>query len=98
MQEILPYAFAYNNGLLGTGSLFEIIWVTTTAILGVILLASAIIGYFMTNMTKLERILFFAASLLLIDPGKLTDLIGLGIAILAIAIQKTRKTKMIPSP
>jgi TRAP transporter 4TM/12TM fusion protein len=95
---LVPYAFAYNNGLLGMGSLFEIIWVTTTAILGVILLASAIIGFFMTTMTKLERILFFSASILLIDPGKITDLIGLGIAILAIAIQKTRKTQRITSP
>ena len=67
-------------------------------IVGVILLASAIIGFFMTTMTKLERILFFSASLLLIDPGKVTDLIGLGIGILAMIIQKTRKTQKIPSP
>jgi TRAP-type uncharacterized transport system fused permease subunit len=92
---LVPYAFAYNNGLLATGSLFEIIWVTTTAILGVILLASAIIGFFMTTMTKLERILFFSASLLLIDPGKVTDLIGLAIGILAMIMQKTRKTQKI---
>ncbi len=95
---LVPFAFAYNNGLLGMGPWPEIIWVSTTATLGVVLLASAIIGFFLTSMTKLERILFFSAALLLIDPGKLTDLIGLGVFAIAIVLQKTRKAKRLPNP
>ena len=75
---LVPYAFVYNNGLLATGPLLDIIWVTVTVSIGVILLAAAIIGYFVIVPTKVERLLLFAASFLLIHPVKTTDFIGLG--------------------
>jgi TRAP-type uncharacterized transport system fused permease subunit len=95
---LVPYAFVYNNGLLATGPLLEIIWVTTTATIGVVLLASAIIGYFLTFPTRVERVLLFAASLLLIHPEKTTDFVGLGLGLLVFVLQKRRKPQAAPVP
>lgn len=88
---LVPYAFVYNNSLLATGPISEIVWVTITATIGVTLLASSIIGYFFRTATKLERILLFVAAILLITPEKITDFIGMAIGILVIIIQKKRK-------
>lgn len=46
-----------------------------TSIVGVICLGAGIIGYFFKKAPIHERLLLFAAALLLINPGLLTDLI-----------------------
>ena len=80
---ILPYVFVYNNALLLVGNPFQIIWVSVTAFLGVLALAFALQNYFDgKKMRVVTRLLFFSSSFLLIYPGFITDLFGLGVLVI----------------
>lgn len=74
---LLPYMFVYNASLLLMGPPADIVLVVFTSIIGIICLASGIIGYLFKETKLLERLLLFAAAFLLIKPGILTDIIGL---------------------
>jgi TRAP transporter 4TM/12TM fusion protein len=74
---IVPYIFVYNNALLMIGNLWQIIWVSFTALLGVFALATAAQSFMSKKVAFLPRIVLFGASLSLIVPGYKTDLLGL---------------------
>lgn len=50
-------------------------------------ISSAMEGYFLTHANKLERALFLAGGLLLIDPGAMTDIIGIVILVIVFMYQ-----------
>ena len=56
--------------------------------IGVIALAASLEYCFLRRMTWLERILFVAAAMLLIDPNAVTDVIGIGLLAIALLLQK----------
>jgi TRAP transporter 4TM/12TM fusion protein len=87
---IVPFFFVYNPSLLFSGEWTEIARAVLTGGIGVIALAAGLEGYFIRTATWLERLLFLAAALLLIDPGIVTDLIGLTVLLAGLAIQKLR--------
>ena len=71
---------------------------TVTAIIGMIALSSALIGYLADNCLAdncriYERILLIAGGLLLIDPGTVTDLTGIAIFAIILFFQIERKKK-----
>lgn len=75
---VVPYFFIYNPFLL----LIEIhplrtIIAIATALVGIYALASATSGYWHVNLKIWERIPLFVAAIALLDPGLLTDAIGL---------------------
>jgi TRAP transporter 4TM/12TM fusion protein len=74
---ILPYVFIYNPSLLMIGTTTEVIMTFLSATVGIICLSASIMAYLYKETTLLERIVLFAAALLLIKPGWITDLIGL---------------------
>jgi TRAP transporter 4TM/12TM fusion protein len=74
---ILPYIFVYNNALLMIGNFGQIIWVTLTALLGVLALAAAVQNFMGRKIPFLLRIVLFGTSLSLIIPGLKTDLLGI---------------------
>lgn len=80
---IIPYIFVYNPAmiLIGTTPLL-LIRNMVTASGGMLGVGIAMIGFCFTDMKWWERIWFAAGGLLLIDPGAVTDLIG--IAMLAL--------------
>ena len=73
---IIPFVFITNPVLLFEGSFAQIAWATTTAIVGVVVLAAGIQGCFIRHITILERTLLLGSSLMLIKPGLVTDAIG----------------------
>ncbi|MBT3886681.1 MAG: TRAP transporter fused permease subunit, partial [Rhodospirillaceae bacterium] len=81
---LIPFAFVYNNGLLLQGGLEQIITGVTTAIIGAILLAGGIRGYIFGLLNVLQRLVLFGGGLLLIAPGILWPLIGLGASALVL--------------
>jgi TRAP-type uncharacterized transport system fused permease subunit len=85
---LVPYIFVYNPALLliKTNPV-EIIQMILTAIIGMIGIGAAVEGWYWTHMSWWERIASFAGGLLLIDPGTLTDIIGVCILGLITAIQ-----------
>src|SRR5690606_14915319 len=75
---LIPYIFAYNPSML----LIDVTWqqilqMAITSILGMFGVAVAMGGFFRTNLTVPERILFALGGVLMIDPGLVTDLVGL---------------------
>ncbi len=85
---ILPYMFVYNNALILKGELGDIILSAVTAFIGVYALACGIQGYMFRPANILERILFFVAALALIKPGWISDLVGLGIFLGLVFLQR----------
>jgi TRAP-type uncharacterized transport system fused permease subunit len=95
---IVPYFFVYNPALLFSGPWIEIGRAILTGTIGVIALAAGLEGYFIRVARPWERAIFVAAALCLIDPGLITDLIGLGLLLVGLALQKLRPAVMIAQP
>jgi len=49
------------------------------------------IGYFVAPMSWIERIVFAVGGLLLVDPGTITDIIGIGLLALCVVSQYRKK-------
>jgi TRAP-type uncharacterized transport system fused permease subunit len=93
---LLPFYFLINPVLLigaapeGTATLTVIRSVIGAAI-GIFALASGTEGWLIKRSLWIDRLLCVAASLLLIDPGLVTDLAGIGLLLIVFAIQVIRK-------
>jgi TRAP-type uncharacterized transport system fused permease subunit len=84
---LLPYMFVYNDSLLLMGSVMNILFSVLTSMIGVICLGAGIIGYVLKKTPAHERFLLFAAALLLIKPGVLTDIGGFLCVLLTVVLQ-----------
>ena len=81
---LVPYVFVYNPQLLLINTTFAgVAFSTVTAIIGMVGISVAMIGYGVRPTNKIQRVLFFVAGLLLVDPGTLTDIIG-GVMLVAL--------------
>jgi TRAP transporter 4TM/12TM fusion protein len=76
---IIPYMFVFGPQLLGMGEPLEIALAAVTASLGIFALSVAIIGWLFVPLGLVQRLVFGAASLLLIKPGSVTDLAGIAL-------------------
>jgi len=88
---VVPFFFIYYPALLFQGSWGEIAQALVTGSIGVVALAAGLEGYLLRTATWLERGLFLAAALLLIDPRLVTDLLGLVLLAAALAAQMLRR-------
>ena len=88
---IIPFMFVFGPSLLMIGNWHTIALTTITAILGVAALAASLHGYFLRPTRLLERILLFAAAIVLIKPGIWTDLVGFGALALVVISQQVFK-------
>jgi TRAP transporter 4TM/12TM fusion protein len=95
---IVPYMFVFGPPLLMQGHWYEVLWAVFTGAAGTLCLAGAVVGHFLRPATRIERVLLFAAALLLIKPGLLTD--GAGFALLAgvVALQRLRGPVTVAQP
>jgi len=87
---IVPFFFVYNPSLLFSGPWTEILLAVVTGSIGVVALAASLEGFFLRPASWFERALFLAAAFLLIDPGLITDVIGLGLLGLGLLLQWLR--------
>jgi len=94
---IVPFFFVYSPALLFDGPWTEIARAVATGSIGVVALAAGLEGQFLRPATWLERGLFLVAALMLIDPGLTTDVIGLGVLVLGLVLQKLRRAD-VPVP
>jgi len=92
---IVPFFFVYSPALLFQGTWTEVLPVLVTGTLGVIALAAGLEGQFLRPATWLERGLFVAAALLLIDPSFLTDAIGLACLVAGLLLQRLRPAPVV---
>jgi len=88
---IVPFMFVYEPALLTIGDWTTTLSGTLTAILGVILLAAGLFGYLLRPTSWWQRGVLIVAAMLLIKPGWITDLIGLGLGLVVVAAQLAQR-------
>ncbi|MBE6632254.1 MAG: TRAP transporter fused permease subunit [Ruminococcaceae bacterium] len=90
---IVPYVFALNPVMLlvDVSGPMQIILITITSVIGIFGVSVALEGFIITNMNWLQRIISFAAGLLLVDPNPFTDVIGISVIALLIVWQIFQK-------
>lgn len=97
---IIPFMIAYNPIMVmqtDTGEIapvFDVIIVLITALFGVFLLSMAIFNFFRSKLNIIERVGFAIGAILLIQPGLLSDGIGLAIGILLLTWHIIRSNKL----
>lgn len=85
---IVPYVFALSpNMLFIDATAWDVVSICITSVIGIFGVSAALEGYFLRNMSWYERLLSAAGGLLLIYPGIVTDLIGLGLVGIVLVIQ-----------
>lgn len=92
---LVPYIFVYNPAMLLIGTTaMGLVQNLVTASFGMFGAGVAMIGFCLAPMTWYERAWFFAGGLLMIDPGTLTDLVGLGMLAAGVFIQWRKKNSL----
>ncbi|WP_211230142.1 TRAP transporter permease [Desulfovirgula thermocuniculi] len=91
---LVPYIFALSPSLvLIDVTPLEIIKALVTSIIGMIGVGAAIAGYLVRRCSYWERAVLFAGGVMLVDPGTLTDAIGIVVVSLVFLWQKVRAAK-----
>lgn len=89
-----PYIFVFSPQLLLIDTTFmESLWVMITSILGMIGVGSGLIGYWMTRMNVLERLIAVAGGVLAVVPGLTTDISGLALLTLGFGLSYYKSKK-----
>jgi TRAP-type uncharacterized transport system fused permease subunit len=89
---IIPFMFVFGPALLMIGTWDRILLATATAVIGVTALAASLHGYFLRPARLWERLFLFGAALLLIKPGWITDLGGIGALAVVVLSQYALKS------
>ena len=85
---IVPYIFALNPAMLFVDTtVWEIISISITSLIGMFALSSALEGYLLHGMPWYQRIMSAVGGLLLIYPGLVTDAVGLGLVAVVVVLQ-----------
>jgi len=84
---IIPFMFVYNPSMLMIGKIPEILLCTISGLCGVTFLAGSVVGWLLKKAAIIERIILFAAAVLLIIPEYKTDLIGYALGGVVIFMQ-----------
>jgi TRAP transporter 4TM/12TM fusion protein len=84
---IVPFMLIYEPAILMIGTWPQIIQAFVTASFGILLFAGGLHGYFLTAANHWQRALLIIGGLLLIDPGFVTDVIGVVLACVVVGSQ-----------
>ncbi|MGE5673550.1 MAG: TRAP transporter permease [Mycobacterium leprae] len=88
---LIPYIFALSPALvLVNVTWLNIVQMLITSIAGMVALGTAVTGYWSTTLRSYERLALAAAGILLVDPGTLTDIIGIVILVAMFFAQRLR--------
>ncbi|WP_342574752.1 TRAP transporter permease [Solibacillus sp. FSL K6-1781] len=91
---IIPYMIIFSPALLMIDvTVWEIIWVVFTAMMGMIAIGAGIIGYWYRPINWIERIILVAAGVAMIYPESLSDTIGLIVFGIMFVIQYVTRNK-----
>jgi TRAP transporter 4TM/12TM fusion protein len=91
---IIPYMFVLSPELLMIDTTWtELIWVVFSAISGMLAIGAGVIGYWLRKLQWWERVLGIVGGIMLIYPEGMSDVIGLGLFVLLVALQLIIKDK-----
>ena len=85
---IIPFIFLLNPAILLEGSGMDVVLAAATAILGVFCLTGAIEGYLLKYWSMVARVMLGIGALMMMIPGLTTDMIGIGLVIVAFVLDK----------
>ena len=85
---IIPFIFLLNPAILLEGSGMNVVLAAATAILGVFCLTGAIEGYLLKYWSMVARVMLGIGALMMMIPGVTTDLIGIGLVVVAFILDK----------
>lgn len=83
---IIPFIFLMSPAILMVGTPMEVLMAAITSVIGIFCLTAAVEGYMFVLWNKISRVLLGIASLFLLKPGTVTDLIGLFLIIAAVIV------------
>ena len=87
---VIPFMFVNAPGLLLEGRWTHIALTTVSASVGVVALASGVMGHLLRPNRVWETVALIAGAFLLLQPGRVTDALGVGAAGLVVAAQLLR--------
>ena len=86
---LIPYVFCYDPSLLLiNASNLQIAIMIATAVIGIASLSFAAVGFWKRKLWLWERLLLLGATITLIVPGLVTDVVGIGILTLVFFLQR----------
>ena len=91
---IVPYVFCLNPAmLLIDTTVLQVVEIIITSLLGIFGLAAALNGHLFCRIPAPVRFLFAAGGIMMIDPNLMTDLMGLVILLICVAVQRINMKK-----
>lgn len=95
---LVPYMFVMNPVmvLVNTGNwstpvfVFMVLKAVVTALIGMMGLATGFTGYFHRRCNVIERIVLIVGGIMLVDPGTITDIVGISLVLAIYIIQRLR--------
>jgi TRAP transporter 4TM/12TM fusion protein len=91
---LIPYMFVYSPQLLMIdASIGNLLFSVLTALIGMVGISGAMIGFLADDVNWLERIGLFIGGLMLIHPDHMTDLAGIIVLAVLVGIQLMRRKK-----
>lgn len=94
---LMPYIFVYQPGLLFQGDVVALIVPLLNALIAVVGLSAATVGYFRGPVGLFRRVLFLCGALMAFAPDHLTDLLGALLIVLSIAIGEFNRRRSVVS-
>lgn len=94
---LMPYIFVYQPGLLFQGDVLALIVPLFNAMIAVVGLSAATVGYFRGPIGLLRRALFLCGALMAFAPDHLTDLLGALLIAVSIAIGEVNRRRSVVS-
>jgi TRAP transporter 4TM/12TM fusion protein len=91
---IVPFMFVYEPALLMIGDWPTIGWRFVCAVVGILLFAGGLHGYFLTRAPMWQRVLLVAGGLSLVYPGIWTDIAGATLAAVVILAQLFERSRV----
>lgn len=90
---LIPYIFVYSPQLLLIDvTLVQIIFIVVTSLIGIIAVAAALTGYFSSNMSLADRILFIAGGIMMVTTSLMFNGIGAVLLVVGVLIQRKKKS------
>lgn len=91
---IIPFMFVFAPALLLMGDPWSVSLAAVTATIGVVCLAGGLHSHFFLGSARSwERVMLVVAAMVLVKPGWITDLVGLGLIALTLASQRWLRTR-----
>ncbi|MDO4546897.1 MAG: TRAP transporter permease [Clostridia bacterium] len=92
---LIPYMFVFNPEMLMINAeWYDVLRITVTALIGMFGIGAALEGYYSRHAHLLQRIMFLVGGLMLIEPGLMTDIIGIGLVVLSGAWQELENKRL----